>query len=94
MKLGQFEQQPEERRSYSILYESALHTGDQVEQASGKAEPEGLVVENVYVWDEGRRVRFWVRGGEHGVNYKITINAQTRDGEKLQDEIIAKIKEV
>jgi hypothetical protein len=93
-KVGQLEQQPDERRSYSINYSQALDSGDRVESAAAIAEPAGLVVENVGVFDDGMRVKFWVRGGEHGSTYKITVNAVTAGGERLQDEVIAKIKEV
>ncbi|MEF9946841.1 MAG: hypothetical protein RR800_00615 [Comamonas sp.] len=93
MKLGQIEQQPEERRSYSINYSNYLD-GDRVEQAEGIAEPAGLVVEAVGIYDDGQRVRFWVRGGQAGGSYKISITVRTVGGETLQDEVMAKIKEV
>ncbi|TYK70277.1 hypothetical protein FSY45_24750 [Comamonas sp. Z1] len=94
MKLGQVEQQPQERRSYSIQYQEALHDGDSLESASAIAEPAGLVVEHVSIFDEETRVRFWVRGGVSGVTYKVTVTVETRDGERLQDEIVVKVKEV
>lgn len=93
MKLGQIEQQPGERRSYSINYSNYLD-GDRVEQAEAVAQPDGLVVEAVGVYDDGQRVRFWVRGGQDGGSYKATITVKTVGGEVLQDELTVKIKEV
>lgn len=94
MKLGSFEQQPGERKSYSINYGEALNAGDSVVSASAICEPAGLVVENVEPFEEGTRVRFWVRGGEDRTLYKITVSVKTADGELLQDEVTAKIVEV
>ncbi len=94
MKVGSIEQQPGERMSYSINYSEALNAGDRVVSASAICEPEGLVVENVEPFDEGTRVRFWVRGGTNRIPYKITLSVVTADGELLQDEVTAKIVEV
>lgn len=93
MKLGQFEQQPSERRSYSINYGDYL-AGDRVVEAEGIAQPAGLVVEAIGVYDDGQRVKFWVRGGQSGFAYKISITVRTAEGEVLQDELTAKIREV
>lgn len=94
MKLGSLEQQPTERMSWSINYGEALNAGDSVVSATATCEPEGLIVENVEPFDEGTRVRFWVRGGVGRTNYKITLRVQTADGERLEDEVTAKIVEV
>ena len=92
MKLGTVIQQPTERQSYTIDYSEALTDGDNVESAYAVAEPQGLVVEDVFPIDP--RVRFWVSGGQAGVAYKVTVTTHTADGRIFQDELTFKIKEI
>lgn len=91
MILGTVTQQPAERLSYTFDYGQYLTDGDNIETAVGFVEPAGLELEAVIVLDP--RVRFWIRGGSHGVRYKVTITSNTADGRVLQDELIVRVRD-
>ena len=92
MKLATITKQPAERFSYTVSYEDALTTGDNVESATAEVSPSGLVLENVGVYDP--RVKLWVSGGTNGTSYKVTLTVGTADGRVFQDELVFRIKEL
>lgn len=93
MKLGSFNKQPGERLSNSILYDDALDEGDSVETLiSCTVEPSGLDVTGVLV--DGSRVRVFAEGGVDGQSYKITVVVGTQGGERFEDELVCKVKEL
>lgn len=93
MKVGSFTKQPGERISNSITYEDSLDVGDYLETVeSCAASPAGLSV-NAGLADTSR-VRVWHEGGTAGVDYKVTVVVTTHNGERFEDEIICKVREV
>ncbi len=93
MKVGQFLKQPSERLSKTITYEDDLDVGDYLETVdSVVASPAGLAV-NAGLGDS-MRARIWFEGGTHNVDYKVTIKVTTHGGERFEDEIICKVREV
>lgn len=93
MKVGTFTKQPGERISNSILYDDALDVGDYLETVdSCAASPAGLLV-NAGLSDD-KRLRVWHEGGEDGVSYTVTVVVTTHTGERFEDEIICKVKEI
>lgn len=92
MKLATFAKQPNERESYTIIYEDALTDGDNVLAATAVVEPAGLTIDGIVVADP--IVKFWASGGTVDTRYKVTITATTEDGRVMEDEIIFKIKEI
>lgn len=92
MRLGTFEKQPGERRSYTITYEDVLHAGDNLKSVTLKSVvPEGLVVDQVTNLDP--RLRFYADEGVDKTNYKLTFVILTEDGERFEDEVVIKVKE-
>ena len=93
MKLGSFTKQPGERISNSITYEDSLDVEDYIETVmSCTATPAGLDV-NAGLGGSARS-RVWYEGGAHGVDYKVTVVVTTHNGERFEDEIICKVREV
>lgn len=93
MKLGSFTKQPGERISNSITYEDALDVDDYLETVeSCTSLPAGLDV-NAGLGDT-KRTRIWYDGGTAGVDYKVTTVVTTHNGERFEDEIICKVREV
>lgn len=93
VKVGTFTKQPGERISNSILYDDALDVGDYLETVvSCTALPAGLVV-NAGLADT-TRVRVWHEGGVDGVSYTVTVVTTTHNGERFEDEIVCKVKEI
>lgn len=93
MKVGTFTKQPGEKISNSILYEDALDVGDYLETVvSCVATPPGLGVVAGLAGND--RVRIWYENGSSGVTYKVTITVTTHQGERFEDEVTCKVKEV
>lgn len=93
VKVGTFTKQPGERISNSILYDDALDVGDYLETiGSCTATPVGLAV-NAGL-SSTSRARIWYEGGTDGVSYTVTIVATTHTGERFEDEIVCKVKEI
>ena len=93
MKVGTFTKQPGERISNSILYDDALDVGDYLETIdSCVATPVGLDA-NAGL-SSTSRARIWYEGGTDGVSYTVTIVATTHAGERFEDEIVCKVKEI
>lgn len=94
MKLGSVPKQPGERRSFSIRYDDDLDEGDEVQQVDAcTVEPGGTLTASPAMVS-GQRVRVWVDGGTDGVAYKVTVKVTTTAGERLEDELIVKVKEI
>lgn len=92
MKIATITQQPAEKFSYTLDYSEALTIGDNVKTATAVVVPEGLIVDNVGVYDP--RVKFWISGGINGTSYKLTLTVNSEDGRVFQDEFVVKIKEL
>lgn len=93
VKVGTFTKQPGERISNSILYTDALDVGDYIQTVvSCIALPAGLSV-NAGLADS-TRIRVWHEGGVDGATYTVTVVATTHNGERFEDEIVCKVKEV
>lgn len=93
VKVGTFEKQPGERISNSIIYDDALDVGDYLETiVSCTASPAGLTVNAGLASDN--RVRVWHEGGDDRVTYTVTVVVTTHTGERFEDEIICKVREV
>jgi hypothetical protein len=93
VKVGTFTKQPGERVSNSILYTDALDVDDYIETIiSCTATPSGLDVNAGLGGND--RARVWYEGGTNGVDYKVTVVATTHNGERFEDEVICKVREV
>ena len=93
MKVGSFTKQPGERISNSIVYEDALDVEDYLETVgSCTATPAGLLVNAGLA--SSNRARVWYEGGTAGVDYKVTVVVTTHNGERFEDEVICKVREV
>lgn len=93
MRLGVTAQQPNEKKSYSFVYDEALDLGDELSAVLAcTAEPDTLTVSPVLVSET--RCRVWCYGGENGETYKVTLRVLTAGGEELEDELIVRIKEI
>lgn len=93
MKVGTFTKQPGEKISNSVLYEDALDVADYLNTVvSCVATPAGLTV--LASLSSNDRVRVWYEGGADGVTYKVTLTVTTHQGERFEDEITCKVKEV
>lgn len=93
MKLGSFTKQPGERISNSVAYDDALDVGDYLETVeSCTAFPSGLAV--TAGLGDSKRARIWYENGAHGIDYKVTIIVTTHNGERFEDEIVCKVREV
>lgn len=94
MKVGSFEKQPGERIAVSIGYEDFLDDGDEISQVdSCVVSPSGEMTASA-VLASTDRVRVWVEGGVDKVTYKVTVTVTTAGGERLEDELVCKVKEV
>jgi len=93
MRLGTVTQQPNERKSYSFVYNDALDYGDEIESViSCETVPGDMDVPPILATNQ--RVRIFCSGGTDGSIYKLTVRVQTSGGEILEDELIIRIKEV
>lgn len=92
MILGTFLKQPAETLDYDINYAEWMVAGDSI--GSATATPDGTGLEVVSVFVNPQLIKLWVRGGNAGTTYKITITATTDDGRIKQDEIKIKVKEI
>lgn len=93
MKVGTISKQPGEKISTSVIYTDSLDVGDYLDTVvSCVAEPTGLTVGAGLGSNE--RVRVWFEGGTDGVTYKVTVTVTTHQGERFEDEITCKVKEI
>lgn len=93
MKVGTFTKQPGERISNSILYDDALDVADYLETVvSCTSLPPGLDVSAGLA--NGSRVRIFYEGGTDGVSYTVTTVVTTHNGERFEDEVVCKVKEI
>ena len=93
MKVGTFSKQPGERLSHSINYIEALDEGDTIAAIlSCVTEPADLSVTAALATTT--RVRLFSEGGTSGVTYKTTVTVETNNGERFEDEVICKVKEL
>jgi hypothetical protein len=101
MRLGTHKQQPRERINVRINYEQALDPDDVIE----KVFPAEVVLDSPFasglctlgalpllVSDDA--VRLWIIGGDNGGRYKVTYRVLTRRGERFEDELRVRIKEL
>jgi hypothetical protein len=94
MKVGSFEKQPGERISVSIGYAYALDDGDEVSLVNScVVSPDGEMTASA-VLAATDRVRVWVEGGLDRVAYTVTVTVTTAGGERLEDELTCKVKEI
>lgn len=94
VKVGTFSKQPGERLSKSILYEDALDEGDYLETVDAcVATPEGTLGA-VAGLSSANRVRVWFEGGTDKTDYVVTVTVTTHGGERFEDEIVCKVREV
>lgn len=94
MNLGVFTKQPGEKISVSIDYSSALDDGDSVSRVESCTVEPGLELDASPVLVDADRVRIWVDGGTDGIRYKITTVVTTAGGERFEDELFCKVREV
>lgn len=93
MKLGTFQKQPRERRSYSITYEDALAPGDNLRKVEVlSVTPADLIVDQVTLLDP--RVKLFADAGTDGTTYRIELLVTTEDGQTFEDEFTIKVKEI
>jgi hypothetical protein len=92
VKLGSVNKQPGETESYTVSYEDALTTGDNLVSTSVTSTPSGLTIAAPFVVSP--RVRMFISGGTDGVSYKIEVTTVTADGRVLEDEFTVKVKEL
>lgn len=94
MKLGSFTKQTIEARWISIFYTDDLDDGDEVTTVeSCVVEPAGELTVSPVLSDVDR-VRVLHDGGVHGTDYKISTTVYTAGGERFQDEIICRVRDV
>lgn len=94
MKVGSVTKQPGERISVSIAYTEGLDEGDELQQIDSCVVdvPGELTATPVLATET--RVRIWLEGGVDGKTYKVTTTVTTSGGERLEDEVMVKVKEV
>lgn len=93
VKVGTFQKQPGERISNSILYEDALDDGDYLETVDSiTSSPAGLSV-NAGL-SSSNRVRVWYEDGTDKIDYVVTVVVTTHSGERFEDEVVCKVREV
>ena len=93
MRVGTFSKQPGEVISSSIVYDEALDDGDLIALVNScVVTPPGLTASASLVAE--KRVRVFVEGGTSGVSYKVTVTVTTDFGERFEDELICKVKEL
>lgn len=94
MKVGTITKQPGERVSVSIYYTEGLDQGDELSAIESCAVfPEGELSATP-ILPSTDRVRIWLDQGMDGVTYKITITVSTGGGERLEDEVLCRVKEI
>jgi hypothetical protein len=93
MKVGTFSKQPGEIIINSVNYDDSLDEGDTVDTVvSCTVAPAGLTISAMLA--SNKRVRILSSGGTDGVSYKITLIVDTANGERFEDELICKVKEI
>lgn len=94
MKVGTIKKQPSEIISISIMYKDALDIGDELSLIeSCVVEPIGGL-EATPSLAGSDRVRLFLSGGENEAEYKVTTIVSTNGGERHEDEVIVKVKEI
>ena len=94
MKVGSVTKQPGERISVSIAYDEALDEGDEITQIDACVVTPGGELTAAPVLATERRARVWLEGGTDAITYKVTVTVSTAGGERLEDEITVKVKEI
>lgn len=94
--LERYTKQPGETRFYDITFARYLaRRGD----AARTADPlqfaceDGIVLDSVEWVFPGNFARLWFSGGTHGANYKATVWLHTMDGERLEADILIKVRD-
>lgn len=94
MKVGTFQKQPRERFFVSINYEKILDDNDAIAAIqSVEVSPAGEL-EALPILAPPERVRLFLQGGEDGKSYVVTVLVQTEFGERFEDELTCKVKEI
>lgn len=93
VKVGTFTKQPGERLSNSILYKDALDVDDYLKTVDSCVSTPGGLAVNAGL-SSVDRVRVWYEGGSDKVDYTVTVTVTTHSGERFEDEVICKVREV
>jgi hypothetical protein len=94
MKVGTFQKQPGEKISTSINYEDALDDGDSIASIVSCVVSPSNELTVTATLASATRVRIWSEGGTDGIAYKITVTTTTQGGERFEDELTCKVKEL
>lgn len=79
MKLGQFSKTPRERKRYTIDYTSWLDSSETLTEFDATVRQSGatLVVDQEAIPEEGKKVQFYVSGGDAGETYDVDLMVKT-----------------
>ena len=93
-RLGKFTQAPVERKDYSIDYSQWLSQGETLSTATFAVVAEGFVTPAVspLVVDAYQvnptAISFWVKNGDDGETYKVTVTIVTNLGQTKEDLVV------
>lgn len=95
--LGKPKKQPAEERFLDINLSADLLPGDAVSGSTVSVAcisdaPDGTLLATVTAVSV-TSVRLFVTGGTNGKDYKVTVLTETAMGEKLEDEVIVRVRE-
>lgn len=93
MLLGTVTKQPRDRRDIDVDFGPYLDrlSGDTIGAVTSFVGPAGLSL--IGINHDGRRVKQWVEGGEHGNTYQVTLIATTTGGRVKEVEVRVRVRE-
>jgi hypothetical protein len=96
MRLAKYTKDPNERKRYTIDYSPWLDVGELLSSVTSGVTPvttSPLVIDTIAVNGNGFNVSFFVSGGLHGQDYKLTITATTDASQIKEDNILFVVRD-
>lgn len=97
MILGKFNKTPGERRRYTIDYTAMLSTEEtltNVTYSVRQATEHPLVVDQQIIQPEGKKITFYVSGGDDQITYDLDITADTSLGQIKEDLVTFSVRKL
>lgn len=97
MLLARYVKTPIEEKRYTIEYTDWLDTGETVAGVVFSVAPvtaTPLEVATSLIDAAGQVVAYWVRGGDDGAEYQITVVATTSGGQIKEDAVFFTVRDI
>lgn len=91
--LGIVQKQPADKLDYDVDFSRWITDDDEITTVASAVDPDGsLIVDTVSVASPS--VKVWLRGGESGKSYKVTLTVSTAFGRIKEVDFRVRVKDV